>query len=100
MTITQKEEVIESDSREITMRVAASSPPEKLAGAIVGCLEQGKEVALVAIGAGAVNQAVKGQILARAICARKGWNLYSVFGFSDAYSNDSHRSAIKFFVRK
>lgn len=67
-------EVIE-DTRETVLRVRASSSPQALAAAIAHALYQDREVTLRAIGAGAVNQAIKGCAIARGFVAPKGYDL-------------------------
>jgi stage V sporulation protein S len=47
------------------LRVASSSNPKSVAGAIIAILEQTGELALLAGGAGAVNQSVKAIAIAR-----------------------------------
>jgi stage V sporulation protein SpoVS len=50
---------------ETLVRVGVKSRPSAMAGAIAGMIREGKTVALQAIGAGAVNQAVKAVATAR-----------------------------------
>ena len=47
------------------LKVSHSSAPNKVAGAIAGVLSKNEEVEIQAIGAGAVNQAVKAIAIAR-----------------------------------
>lgn len=98
MTIAQPEKIQSEDGR-VEMRVAGSSPPEKLAGAIVKFVEEGKKVSLCAMGAGAVNQAVKGSIIARTICSSKGMDMYLIPGFVDQVADDEHKSAVQFYIK-
>jgi stage V sporulation protein S len=97
---TQKEQHKSIDSSEIELRVAAGSQAQKVAGAIVKYMEEGYEVTLLAIGAGAVNQAVKGICIARGMVAAKGWNLYDIPGMVDEWIDNEKKTAIRFSVRK
>jgi len=100
VTITQREKIIIENDREILLRVAAGSEGKKVAGAIAKNLIEGKEVSLIAMGAGAVNQMVKGVCIARSMVASKGWNLKVIPGFVDEVVDDTTKTAIKFFLLK
>jgi len=54
------------------LKVSTSSPPRLLAGAIAALLRQEKPVVLQVIGAGALNQAVKGIAVARSYLVGDG----------------------------
>jgi len=66
-----------------TLKVAANSHPNKVAGAIAGALRDGSNVELQAIGAGAINQAVKAIAVARGYIAPSGDDLLCAPGFID-----------------
>lgn len=97
---TQREQHLEKDDSEMELRVAAGSPAAKVAGAIVKYMEEGYEVSLLSMGAGAVNQAVKACCIARGMAAPKGWNLQFIPGFVDERVGDTAKTAIRLFVRK
>jgi len=79
----------------MVLKVSSKTNPKKLAGAIYQALKQnGGEVCLQAIGAGAVNQAVKGVAIARGFAAPEGANLKVVPGFKDAADEDKQVTAI------
>lgn len=99
MSRTFREGAHETGSK-IELRVAAGSPANKVAGAIVKNMEEGKEATLLAMGAGAVNQAVKSVCLARGMVAVHGWNLYIIPGMVDEYSNDEQKTAISLLVKR
>lgn len=67
-------------TREI-LRVAGSSKPKNVAGAIAALLRNKGEAELQAIGAGAVNQAVKAVAIARGYVAPNGINAVCVPAF-------------------
>lgn len=77
------------------LRVSSKTEPRKLAGAIYQALKQnGGKVCLQAIGAGAVNQAVKGIAIARGFAAPEGADLKIKPGFKDADDNGKQITAI------
>jgi stage V sporulation protein S len=67
----------------IRLKVAGRSDANKVASAIARYLDEGATVTLAAIGAGAVNQAVKALCHARGLVAPKGLDLCFIPGFSD-----------------
>lgn len=73
---------------EDVLRVGSASPPEKLASAISHRVYQGKQTTLRAIGAGAVNQAVKAVIIAQGFVAPRGKVLSMRGGFTDITMDD------------
>jgi stage V sporulation protein S len=90
----------ETDKNNQTLRVAGGSAAPKVAGAIAGCLQAGKKVYLVAMGASAVNQAVKAICIARGMVASSGCNLYTIPGFIDEPLDGVMKTAIKFSICK
>jgi len=82
------------------LRVARTTPVSPLAGAIVKNLGSGKQVRLVAIGAGAVNQMLKGVTIARGISAQNGHDIFFTSGFSDEVINEETRSALNIYVHR
>lgn len=80
--------------KEALLRVGASSAPTALAAAISHALYDGKTVVLRAIGAGAVNQAVKGCAIAGGYVGQRGLTLSVRPGFETVKMNDGDVSAI------
>jgi len=79
-----------------TLRVAAGSKTTSLAGAIAWSIRQDREVQLVAIGAGAVNQATKAIATARAYLAPEGLDLYLIPAFiTVSTAGDEERTALQ-----
>lgn len=76
------------------LRVSNSSNASKLASAISHAVYDGKKVKLRAIGAGAVNQAVKAIAIAQAYVAPRGIVLYTRPGFTTVKMSDGDISAI------
>lgn len=68
-------------TQEETLRVSSGTNAQKLAGAISNALtNSSKEVVVAAIGAGAVNQAVKALVIARQMVSTRGRDLYFIPG--------------------
>lgn len=61
-----------ADTQEEVLKVGSTTPPQELASAIAHALYAGKTPPIRAIGAAAVNQAVKAQIIANQYVASKG----------------------------
>jgi len=76
------------------LRVAAHSDAKGVAGSLVRAIHNGENVELVAIGAGAVNQAVKATAIARGICAQHAMCVAIITGFKDVEVGGEIVSAI------
>ncbi|MFN2363252.1 MAG: stage V sporulation protein S [Halarsenatibacteraceae bacterium] len=81
------------------LRAAASSSPNSIAGALAGVLKEEGTAELQAIGAGAVNQAVKAIAIARGYVAPSGLDLICIPAFKDIEIDGEERTAIKFIVK-
>lgn len=81
-----------------TFKVAASSNPKSVAGAITAVIEQDGEVELLAIGANAVNQSVKAIAIARGHVVPEGIELVTIVAFSKTEIDGNEKTAIKFLV--
>lgn len=64
------------------IRVRANSDVGGIAGLLVSSIAEDRRITLRAIGAGAVNQAVKGTIRARQIMSGSGEDIYLIPGFT------------------
>ncbi|HED24847.1 MAG TPA: stage V sporulation protein S [Firmicutes bacterium] len=80
------------------LKVSANSGTKALAGALAAVIRADGAVELQAIGAGAVNQAIKAIAIARGYVAPNGINLVAVPSFVDVSIDDEKRTAIKIFV--
>jgi len=85
----QKEEI----SMEI-LKVSSKSNPNKVAGAIAGVISKNEQVELQAIGAGAVNQAVKAVAIASRFLREQGTRIYMVPGFVEIQIGEEMRTGI------
>lgn len=80
------------------LKVSAKSKSSSVAGAMAIILKNERSVELIAIGAGAVNQAVKSIAIARGFLAPSGKNLVCIPAFMDTEIDNVEKSAIKFIV--
>ena len=82
------------------LKVSSKSNPNAVAGAIAGLITEDKKVELQAIGAGALNQAIKGVAIARGFVAPSGKNLVCIPAFTDINIDGEERTAIKLIVEE
>ena len=80
------------------IRVSAGSRTAAVAGAIAGIIREQKHVEVQAIGAGAVNQAVKALVLATGYLKDDGIFVTCVPEFANVRINDQEITAIKLVV--
>ena len=80
------------------IKVSANSRTSAVAGAIAGVIREHKRVNVQAIGAGAVNQAVKALVLATGYLRNDGIEICCVPEFVDVEIEDKVRTAIKMVV--
>ena len=80
------------------IKVSANSRTSAVAGAIAGVVREHKRADVQAIGAGAVNQAVKALVLAIGYLKNDNITVVCVPEFADVTIDDKVRTAIKFVV--
>jgi stage V sporulation protein S len=80
------------------IKVSATSRTSAVAGAIAGVIREHHRAEVQAIGAGAVNQAVKALVLATGFLRDDGINVACVPEFADVTIEDKVRTAIKLVV--
>ncbi|HHT27537.1 MAG TPA: stage V sporulation protein S [Firmicutes bacterium] len=81
------------------LKVSTKSNPNSVAGALAGVLRENGTAELQAIGAGAINQAVKAIAIARGFMAPSGIDLVCIPAFADVTIDGEERTAIKFLVQ-
>ena len=81
-----------------TLKVSSKSNPNSVAGALANVLKDTDIVEIQAVGAGALNQAIKSIIIARGFVAPSGKNLVCVPAFSDITIDGEERTAIKLII--
>jgi len=80
------------------LKVSAQSKPKSVAGALAAVLREKGVAELQAVGAGAVNQAVKAIAITRGFVAPNGIDLITIPAFSEIEIEGEERTAIKFIV--
>ncbi len=80
------------------IKVKANSRTAAVAGAIAGVMREHKHAEVQAIGAGAVNQAVKALILAKGYLSEDGIPIVCIPEFVDVDIDGKIRTAIKIVV--
>jgi stage V sporulation protein S len=80
------------------IKVRGTSRTSAVAGAIAGVFREFKHAEVQAIGASAVNQAVKALIIARGYLTRDSLNIMFIAEFVDVQIEDKVRTAIRFTV--
>ncbi|HEY5586885.1 MAG TPA: stage V sporulation protein S [Ruminiclostridium sp.] len=81
------------------LKVSATSQPKSVAGALAAVLRDNNHAELQAIGAGAVNQAVKAIAITRGFVAPNGIDLIAIPAFAEVIIDGEERTAIKFYVQ-
>ena len=82
------------------LKVSAHSNPNSVAGALAGVLREKPTAELQAIGAGAINQAVKAVAIARSYLHAGGLDLWCVPEFTDVVIDGNARTAIRLLVER
>ena len=80
------------------LKVSAKSNPNSVVGALAGVLREKGGAEIQAIGAGALNQAIKAIAIARGFVAPGGIDLVCVPAFTDIQIDGEERTAIKLIV--
>lgn len=80
------------------LKVSAQSNPKSVAGALAAVLRERGSAEVQAVGAGAVNQAIKAVAIARGFVAPNGIDLISIPAFSEISIDGEERTAIRFIV--
>ena len=80
------------------LKISSKSNPNSVAGAIAGLVKESSKAEMQAIGAGALNQAVKAVAIARGFVAPSGKNLVIIPAFSDITIDGAEKTAIKLII--
>jgi stage V sporulation protein S len=80
------------------IKVKGTSRTSAVAGAIAGVVREYKRAEVQAIGASAVNQAVKAMALAKSYLVQDGLDIFFVPEFVDVEIEEKIRTAIRFTV--
>ena len=82
------------------LRVSTKSQAKSVAGALAAMLNEEDKVEMLAIGAGAVNQAIKAVAITRGFLAPRGIDLVVTPAFSNVEIEGDNRTSIKLIVEK
>ncbi len=82
------------------IKVSAQSRSTAVAGAIAGVMREQGHAEMQAIGASAVNQAIKAITIARGYVEQDGFDLSVVPSFTEVDIEGNERTAVRFSVRK
>ena len=80
------------------LKISSKSNPNSVAGAIAGLVKESTRAEMQAIGAGALNQAVKAIAIARGFVAPSGLDLVCVPAFTDIEIDGEQKTAIKLII--
>ena len=81
-----------------TLKVSSKSNPNSVAWALANVFREKGSVEIQAVGAGALNQAIKAIAIARGFVAPSGKNLVCIPAFSDISIDGEERTAIKLII--
>lgn len=84
----------------VNLKISSKSNSSSVAGAIAGMINENKQVELSAVGAGAVNQAVKAIAIVRGFVAPTGKNLVCIPAFTTMNIEETDRTGIKFIIKE
>ena len=80
------------------LKISSKSNPNSVAGAIAGLVKESNKAEMQAIGAGALNQAVKAVAIAKGFVAPTGVDLTCSPVFTDVSIGNEDKTGIKFIV--
>lgn len=80
------------------LRVSTKSQPKSVAGAIAAMINDYHKAEIIAVGAGAVNQAIKAVAITRGFMAPRGIDLVVIPAFANVDIDGVTRTSIKLIV--
>lgn len=87
-------------SLDVTLKVSAKSNPNAVAGALAAALRERTTSELQAVGAGAINQAIKAVAIARSYLKSAQFDLVCTPSFVVVAIGESERTAISLLVER
>ncbi|BCZ48013.1 stage V sporulation protein S [Clostridium gelidum] len=81
------------------LKVSTKSNPNSVAGALAAIIKENNIAEMQAVGAGAINQAVKAIAIARGFIAPSGKDIVCIPAFTDIIIDGEERTAIKLIVQ-
>ena len=91
-------QIIWEEDKMDVLKVSAQSNPNSVAGALAGVVRESGAAEIQAIGAGALNQAVKAVAISRGFLAPSGIELICIPAFTDILIDGEERTAIRLLV--
>ncbi len=83
-----------------TLKISSKSNPNSVAGAIAGLIKEEGKAEMQAIGAGAINQAMKAIAIARGFVAPTGIDLVCKPGFCTVTVENEDKTGMKFIIKE
>ena len=80
------------------LKISSKSNPNSVAGAIAGLVKESNQARMQAIGAGALNQAVKAVAIARGFVAPSGVDLVCIPAFAEVQVEGEERTGMMLIV--
>ena len=80
------------------LKISTKSNPNSVAGAIAGLIKEKGRAEMQAIGAGALNQAVKAVAIARGFVAPAGVDLVCIPAFAEVEVEGENRTGMKLII--
>ena len=77
------------------LKVSVRSSPNSVAGALAGVIREKHAAEIQAVGAGALNQAIKAVAIARGFLAPTGIEIYCIPAFTEITIDGQEKTAIK-----
>lgn len=81
------------------LKISSKSNPNSVAGALAAIIKEQNVAEIQAVGAGAINQAVKAIAIARGFIAPSGKDIVCIPAFTDIQIDGEERTAIKLIVQ-
>ena len=81
-----------------TLKVSSKSNSNSVAGALANVFRSNGSVEIQAVGAGALNQAIKAVAIARGFLAPSGKNIVCIPAFTDISIDGEEKTAIKLII--
>lgn len=81
------------------IKVSSKSKPNSVAGALTNIIKETKEVEAQVVGAGALNQLIKGIIICRGYLVPLGINIVCIPSFSEIKIDNLDKTGIKILIK-
>lgn len=82
------------------LKISTNSNPNSVAGAIAALIKEKETIEMQAIGAGAINQAIKAIAIARGFVSPMGINLICIPSFASITIDGEEKTGIRLLVKE